>query len=53
MRFLSFTFYYSKLLINVWMGRHKTNNPLSPGWRWRQWKHQQQAGRYANYFKPK
>jgi hypothetical protein len=51
MHLVSFSIYYSKLLFNVASGRHKTPNSLSPTWRWQNWKHQQKAGRYANYFK--
>jgi hypothetical protein len=52
MDLLSFSIYYIKVLLGVASGRRKTSNPISLVWRWRQWKHQRNAGRYANYFKP-
>ncbi|HEY8563583.1 MAG TPA: hypothetical protein VIL74_24605 [Pyrinomonadaceae bacterium] len=51
MNIFSFSVYYIKVLLGVASGSKKTVNPISPRWRWRQWKHREKTGRYARYFK--
>ena len=45
MKVILFSIYYCKLLATVLLGIHKTNNPLSPSWRWNNWQHKNHSQR--------
>ena len=39
MKLISFSFYYTKFLLGVMLGVHRTVNPLNIKWRWNFWQH--------------
>ena len=39
MRIISFTIYYIKLRVGVFLGLHLTANPIDLRWRWHYWNH--------------
>ena len=51
MRAVSFLFYYSKLLLSVLLGIHRTAHPLSVKWRWNFWQSKYTGRRGRRYSK--